>query len=222
MSANTRAEAQAKYDRLQELIHPIVGIRGLSTYFGMDLSKYPLDGPVPEPSHQGSEIGRVKVMYDLAKRENLTIRQLYSSVIGQRAHRTVCGTPADIADAMQEWFAAGACDGFNILPLTFPKELDDLVDMVIPELQRRGLFRTEYEGKDAAREPRPAEAGQPLYAAALADHRGGVRPSRCAVGSPLPAKAIARPSLTGAVGEEERTVLAATSEIPSEFDRMRP
>jgi alkanesulfonate monooxygenase len=143
----TRAEAQAKYDRLQELIHPEVGIRGLSTYFGMDLSKYPLDGPVPEPIHQGAEIGRVKVMYDLAKRENLTIRQLYKRVMGQRAHRTVCGTPADIADAMQEWFVAGACDGFNILPLTFPKGLDELVDLVIPELQRRGLFRTEYEGR---------------------------------------------------------------------------
>ena len=143
----TRAEAQAKYDRLQDLIHPEVGIRGLSTYFGMDLSKYPLDGPVPEPQHKGAEIGRVKVMYDLAKRENLTIRQLYKRVMGQRAHRTVCGTPADIANTMQEWFLGGACDGFNILPLTFPKGLDDLVDMVIPELQRRGVFRTEYEGK---------------------------------------------------------------------------
>jgi len=67
-------------------------------------------------------------------------------VIGQRAHRTVCGTPTDIADAMEHWFTAGACDGFNVLPLTFPKGLNDLVDLVIPELQRRGVFRKEYEG----------------------------------------------------------------------------
>ena len=86
-------------------------------------------------------------MVDLAKRENLSIRQLYMRVIGQRAHRTVCGTPNDIADAMEEWFKAGACDGFNVLPLTFPNGLNDLVDLVIPELQRRGLFRKEYEGK---------------------------------------------------------------------------
>ena len=142
----TRAEAQEKYDRLQALIQPEVGIRVLSSYFGMDLSKFPIDGPVPDPVHQGAEIGRLKVMVDLAKRENLSIRQLYMRVIGQRAHRTVCGTPADIADAMEHWFTAGACDGFNVLPLTFPKGLNDLVDLVIPELQRRGLFRKEYEG----------------------------------------------------------------------------
>ncbi|MGZ3410410.1 MAG: LLM class flavin-dependent oxidoreductase [Xanthobacteraceae bacterium] len=142
----TREEAQAKYDHLQSLILPVVGIRVLSAYFGMDLSKFPIDGPVPEPVHTGAEIGRLKVMVDLAKRENLSIRQLYMRVIGQRAHRTVCGTPNDIADAMEEWFTAGACDGFNVLPLTFPNGLNDLVDLVIPELQRRGLFRKEYEG----------------------------------------------------------------------------
>ncbi|HVG52573.1 MAG TPA: LLM class flavin-dependent oxidoreductase [Xanthobacteraceae bacterium] len=142
----TREEAQAKYDSLQNLIHPEVGIRVLSSYFGMDMSQFPLDGPVPEPVHKGAEIGRLKVMVDLAKRENLSIRQLYMRVVGQRAHRTVCGTPNDIADAMESWFTAGACDGFNVLPLTFPNGLNDLVDLVVPELQRRGLFRKEYEG----------------------------------------------------------------------------
>ena len=56
------------------------------------------------------------------------------------------GTPGDIADALEQWFTAGAADGFNILPLTFPRGLEELVDFVIPELQRRGLFRSEYEG----------------------------------------------------------------------------
>jgi alkanesulfonate monooxygenase len=142
----TRAEAEDKYDKLQSLIHPDFGLKQLSTYFGMDLTKFPIDGPVPEPNYADAERGRLKVMVDLARRENLTIRQLMKRVIGQRAHRTVCGTPAEIADALESWFVAGACDGFNVLPLTCPKGLDDFVDLVIPELQRRGLFRTEYEG----------------------------------------------------------------------------
>jgi len=142
----TRAEAEDTYEKLQELIHPEFGLKQLSSYFGFDLSKFPLDGPVPEPKYADAERGRLTVMMDLVKRENLTLGQLMRRVIGQRAHRTVCGTPGDIADALQSWFEAGACDGFNVLPLTFPKGLDDFVDLVIPELQRRGVFRTEYEG----------------------------------------------------------------------------
>jgi FMN-dependent oxidoreductase (nitrilotriacetate monooxygenase family) len=142
----TRAEAEDKYEKLQELIAPEIGIKTLSAYFGLDLSRYPLDGPVPDPANTNQEVGRVKVMVDLARRENLTIRQLYKRVIGQRAHRVVIGTGSDIADAFEEWFTGGAADGFNVLPLTFPRGLEDLVEFVIPELQRRGLFRTAYEG----------------------------------------------------------------------------
>src|SRR5262245_22447743 len=95
---HSRAEAEDKYERLQALIAPEIGVKQLSAYFGMDLSKYPLDGPVPEPAHTNQEVGRVRVMMDLARRENLTIRQLYKRVIGQRAHRVIIGTPAEIAD----------------------------------------------------------------------------------------------------------------------------
>jgi FMN-dependent oxidoreductase (nitrilotriacetate monooxygenase family) len=143
----TRAEAEDKYERLQALIVPEIGVKQLSAYFGMDLSKYPLDGPVPEPTHTNQEVGRVKVMMDLARRENMTIRQLYKRVIGQRAHRVIIGTPTDIADGLEQWFSGGAADGFNIMPLTFPRGLIEFVDLVIPELQRRGLFRIEYEGR---------------------------------------------------------------------------
>jgi N-acetyl-S-(2-succino)cysteine monooxygenase len=142
----TRAEAEDKYEKLQELIAPEIGIKTLSAYFGLDLSRYPIDGPVPDPANNNQEVGRVKVMVDLARRENLTIRQLYKRVIGQRAHRVVIGTASDIADAFEEWFKGGAADGFNVLPLTFPRGLEDFVDLVIPELQRRGSFRTAYEG----------------------------------------------------------------------------
>ena len=101
---------------------------------------------MPDPVLANAEHGRLKVILDLSRRENLSIRQLYKRVIGQRAHRTVCGTPAEIADTLEHWFTAGAADGFNILPLTFPQGLDDVVDLLVPELQRRGLFRTQYEG----------------------------------------------------------------------------
>jgi alkanesulfonate monooxygenase len=145
--APTRAEAQEKYERLNSLIHPKLGVQMLSAFIGMDLSGYPLDGPLPDPPASNTEHGRQKVIVDLARRENLSIRQVYMRVAGQRAHHTVIGTPADIADALEDWFSGGAADGFNIMPLTFPHGLDDFVDGVIPELQRRGLFRREYEGR---------------------------------------------------------------------------
>jgi len=143
----SRAEAAEKYERLQELLSPELAIRDLSSHFGFDLSKYPLDGPVPDPRADVEQKGRVKVMVELARRENLTIRQLYKRVYGQRGHRVVIGTPGEVADALEQWFRGGAADGFNILPLTFPGGLLDVVDLLIPELQRRKLFRKEYEGK---------------------------------------------------------------------------
>ena len=144
----TRGEAEAKYARLQSLIHPALGIKTLSDMFGMDLSPFPIDGPLPEqPPHSETQQGRQRLLLDMAKRENLTIRQIMQRVVGQRAHRTICGTPADIADALELWYRNGAADGFNILPLTFPEGLNDFVELVIPELQRRGLFRRAYEGR---------------------------------------------------------------------------
>jgi len=84
---------------------------------------------------------------NIAKRENLkTIRELYEFIAGARGHREIVGTPEQIADQLQEWFEQGAADGFNVMAPTFPDGLNDIVDLVIPELQRRGLFRTEYEG----------------------------------------------------------------------------
>lgn len=141
----TRQEAQDRYDVLQELVDPLVGLGALSNYLG-DLSAYPLDGPVPEPPNRRMH-SRAGIFLDIARRDNLTIRQLYLSVAGGNGHRTVIGTPADIADAMEEWFHHEAADGFNILPPWLPGGLEDVVDMVVPELQRRGLYRTAYEGR---------------------------------------------------------------------------
>jgi len=145
--AHTRREAEAKYARLQALIHPALGVKTLSEIVGTDLSPYPLDGPLPELPPTSGQLGRQKVVIDLARREKLSIRELYMRVAGQRAHRTICGTAADIADSLEEWYRTGAADGFNIMPLTFPEGFEDLVGAVIPELQRRGLFRLSYEGR---------------------------------------------------------------------------
>jgi alkanesulfonate monooxygenase SsuD/methylene tetrahydromethanopterin reductase-like flavin-dependent oxidoreductase (luciferase family) len=102
---------------------------------------------VPDVDTTLADKGRLKLLVDMARRDDLSIRQLYQRAVGQRGHRVICGTPAQIADALALWFEGGACDGFNIMPLTFPAGLDDIVEGVIPELQRRGLFRTEYEGR---------------------------------------------------------------------------
>jgi N-acetyl-S-(2-succino)cysteine monooxygenase len=82
----------------------------------------------------------------MAKRESLSIRQLYERVAGSRGHKVIIGTPHTIADEMEAWFTGEAADGFNILPATLPDGLTEFVDQLVPELQRRGLFRIEYQG----------------------------------------------------------------------------
>jgi alkanesulfonate monooxygenase SsuD/methylene tetrahydromethanopterin reductase-like flavin-dependent oxidoreductase (luciferase family) len=74
------------------------------------------------------------------------VKQLYQHFAAARGHMVLVGTPTDVADAMQEWFENGACDGFNVIPSLFPDEFESFVDMVVPELQRRGIYRKSYEG----------------------------------------------------------------------------
>ena len=138
----TRAEAQEKFDQLQQLVDPLAGLGQLYTTFG-DLSGYPLDGPVPDDAIGKLEMRSVSAqLRERVRREKPTIRELYlrTGVTGSAR----IGTPADIADAMQELFENDACDGFNITPALLPGGCEDFVEMVVPELQRRGLFRAEY------------------------------------------------------------------------------
>nr|WP_226529415.1 LLM class flavin-dependent oxidoreductase [Metabacillus niabensis] len=146
----TEKEANEKKQYLVELIPEKVGVGLLSALISYDLSNYPVDEPLPDlPDIK--DINGAKTRFQLVKnlgdRENLTIRQLYQRVAGARGHREIKGTPIQIADQLQEWFEHGAADGFNIMPPYLPAGLEDFVDLVIPELQNRGLFREEYTGR---------------------------------------------------------------------------
>lgn len=144
-----RSDAEAEDLRL-ELQSRITNDQALRSMYrvagGLDLSKFPLDGPLPElPLSNGAQ-GRQKLLVDMARRDNLTLIQAGRRFAEGQAHQLVWGTPARIADIMQEWFDAEACDGFCMMPSYYPRGVHDIVDHVVPELQRRGLFRTEYEG----------------------------------------------------------------------------
>ena len=141
----TEEEAKKKYAYMQDLIHPDVGLGLLSRRIGFDLTGYPLDGPLPKLPKNDVVASRADAVAEMAKRENLTIRQLYQRFAGARGHLEVVGTPEQIADTMQQWVEEHAADGFNVILPYFPGSLNDFVDGVIPELQRRGLFRTAYE-----------------------------------------------------------------------------
>ena len=142
----TDREAREKREYLQSLIHPEVGLALLEQRTGLDLTGCDVDGPLPPINPNQAISSRASLLSDMARRENLTIRQLYTQIAGGRGHFDVCGSASTVADVMQNWFETGAADGFNIMPPVMPGGLDDFVDLVTPELQSRGLLRTQYEG----------------------------------------------------------------------------
>ncbi|MDB5315978.1 MAG: nitrilotriacetate monooxygenase [Rhodospirillales bacterium] len=155
----TEAEAKAKLATLGECADPIVALQVLAERLGHDLTSYDLDAPVPELPPSGIMRGHAVTLSALAKKENLTLRQLRNVVAATMGHRLIVGTPEQVADGLQDWFEAGAADGFNVMPPWFPGAFDDFVDQVVPILQKRGLFREEYTGttlRDHLGLPRPA------------------------------------------------------------------
>ena len=142
----TLAEAREKRALLDSLVHYDSGIASLSIALGHDASSFDPDGPLPEiPESNASKSSRERVLA-LAARENLTVRQL-AGRLGGYSGLAMVGTPAMIADQMEEWLLQAGCDGFNVMFPYLPGGLDNFVDQVVPELQRRGLFRREYEGR---------------------------------------------------------------------------
>jgi FMN-dependent oxidoreductase (nitrilotriacetate monooxygenase family) len=154
----TEDAAKAKRAKLDSLVHYANAIGSLSMALGVDASAFDPDGPLPEiPETETSKSGRERAIR-LARRENLTVRQL-AQRLGGYAGLAMVGTPAMIADQMQHWLETEACDGFNVMFPYLPAGLEDFVDHVVPELQRRGIYRRDYEGvtlRENLGLPRPA------------------------------------------------------------------
>ena len=142
----TREEAEEKYDRLAQLLPLPYAIRQLSSMLGFDLSGYPADGPIPDVPARTKRTTSTTNFLAPARSANLTLGQTALRACASKSHYAIKGTALDIADQMEEWFVNNACDGFNILPPQIPSDLESFVSFVVPELRRRGLFRSEYEG----------------------------------------------------------------------------
>jgi alkanesulfonate monooxygenase SsuD/methylene tetrahydromethanopterin reductase-like flavin-dependent oxidoreductase (luciferase family) len=165
MIGSTEAEAQRLAREVNELTDLEVGRKRLSGRFGgHDFSHLPLDRPLvpedfPDPSSVQAARSRTEVILNLVRRDKLTLQQLLGYLAGARGHYVMAGTPEQVVDLVEDWFTDGAADGFNIMPPLLPAQLDVFTAEVIPLLQRRGLFRTEYTGTTLREHyglPRPA------------------------------------------------------------------
>jgi FMN-dependent oxidoreductase (nitrilotriacetate monooxygenase family) len=141
----TTQEAQDKYKFMLSYLHPLEGLRRLARAFG-DLSPYDLDGPLPDKRGDVEHVSRADLNVRVATENQWTIRQHYEQTVISHGHHLAVGSATEIADIMEHWFRNGAADGFNVIPATLPYCASDFVDLVVPELQKRGLYRTAYEG----------------------------------------------------------------------------
>ena len=139
-------DARKKLSELMRLADPAVALKMLSSRFGHDMSKFDLDGPVPDLPLSNEIQTHAKVAYEKARKANLTLRDFYNQMAVARGYLFACGNAAMVADVMEEWFTDRACDGFVLVPPYFPAAFDEFIDQVVPELQRRGIFRRDYSG----------------------------------------------------------------------------
>ena len=162
-------EAKEKLSALQSWLTPTNALTLVASRIGYDVTGHPLDAPVPAPPEGEGSRAFSRVLFEKARRENMTLRDLYNLTAAARGHWVLTGTPKTIADTLEEWFVEGAADGYNVLPPYFPGAFADFVDRVVPELQRRGLFRRDYEGRtlrDHFGLKRIASRATPMQAAA--------------------------------------------------------
>ncbi|MCX7362330.1 MAG: LLM class flavin-dependent oxidoreductase [Alphaproteobacteria bacterium] len=145
--ADTEREAQDIVAKLGAMVEPVAAMRVLSDRVGIDLNQYDLDGPLPELPPSTMMQGHARVLESIARRRNLTIRQLRDYAAVSSGHRVLMGTPTQVADDLESWFRSGACDGFAIMTPYSPQPFETFVDRVVPILVERGLFRKEYAGK---------------------------------------------------------------------------
>ena len=148
--APTEAEALAKQRELDELLPADSSLRQLALFIGQDCSGWDLDAPVPTlpplEAFSGPQ-GRYSTILRIIETEQPTLRQLLGRLAAGGGHCTMVGTPRQIADNMEHWFHNEGADGFNLMPPSLPAGIEDFVEQVVPELQRRGLFRTDYQGR---------------------------------------------------------------------------
>ncbi len=142
----TEREAFDKLAELQSFVSKSNALALLSDRFGVDMSVHDLDGPVPELPASDNYHSFSGVMLAKARRENMKLRDVYNLIAAARGHWVLCGSAEQVADTLQNWFETGAADGFNVMPPYFPAGFEDFVDMVVPILQERGLFRADYSG----------------------------------------------------------------------------
>lgn len=143
-----RAEAEDKFEELSALTPIDVAMSQLRVLLGnIDLDQFDLDAPLPPLDGNSARMSGGPSYSRLAQQGGLTLRQVAQRAAVGKDHLIVKGTPSDIADVMEEWLVSGGADGFNLLPPTVPGGLDDFLTLVVPELQRRGLFRREYEAR---------------------------------------------------------------------------
>lgn len=145
--ADTEQEAQDIVAKLGAMVEPVAAMRVLSDRVGIDLNQYDLDGPLPELPPSTLMQGHARVLESIARRRNMTIRQLRDYAAVSSGHRVLMGTPTQVADDLESWFKSGACDGFAIMTPYSPLPFETFVDRVVPILVERGLFRKEYAGK---------------------------------------------------------------------------
>jgi FMN-dependent oxidoreductase (nitrilotriacetate monooxygenase family) len=154
----TDREARDKLALLQSYVTGSNALQLLSDRLGQDMTRFELDGPVPDLALPDTYHSFARVMLAKARREIMTLRDLYNLVAAARGHWVLCGSPGTVADTLQLWFDERAADGFNVMPPYFPEGFDDFVDLVVPILQERGLFRRDYQGttlRDHLGLPRP-------------------------------------------------------------------
>ncbi|WP_261553628.1 LLM class flavin-dependent oxidoreductase [Frankia tisae] len=148
---STEAEAKQRRELLDEIQPTGYALWRLGGQLGLDLERFELDEPIPrellpEPEQASGSQGFYREVLGIIDREKPTLRELVRRLGGSTGHRIVVGGPEQIADDIQHWFEQGAADGFNLMPDVFPGGFDDFADHVVPELQRRGLFRRDYQG----------------------------------------------------------------------------
>lgn len=144
---STEAQAQAKQAEVDALLPTEQALAQLSTFTGQDCTTWDLDAPVPDLPPAGEfpgPQGRYVTILRIIEAERPTVRQLLGRLAAGGGHCTMVGTPEQVADAIERWFVAGAADGFNLMPPLLPGSLEEFIDRVLPILQRRGLYRTEY------------------------------------------------------------------------------